>query len=70
MNQAEDIWVPTIDFLNAENNLQTIVDAASKITIKRLGNPLGDDIHHSKEGVWGWRGCVLFYYSKLHVINQ
>ncbi|ROT72649.1 hypothetical protein C7M84_008955 [Penaeus vannamei] len=46
---AETIWVPTIDFLNAENNQHTNVDQDCKITIKRLGNPLPDDIENFKE---------------------
>ncbi|XP_069974759.1 glutamate-gated chloride channel alpha-like [Penaeus vannamei] len=47
--EAETIWVPTIDFLNAENNQHTNVDQDCKITIKRLGNPLPDDIENFKE---------------------
>ncbi|XP_063600616.1 uncharacterized protein LOC134776794 [Penaeus indicus] len=47
--EAQTIWVPTVDFLNAENNQHTKVDQDCKITIKRLGKPLPDDIEHSKE---------------------
>ncbi|XP_071521221.1 uncharacterized protein [Panulirus ornatus] len=47
--EAENIWVPIVDFLNAENNQHTVVDADCKITIKRLGEPLGDNIENSKE---------------------
>ncbi|XP_045107746.1 uncharacterized protein LOC123502646 [Portunus trituberculatus] len=50
-SEAKNIWVPTIDFLNADNNRQTIVDEASKITIERLGTSLPDDIEKSKEGL-------------------
>ncbi|KAK3875259.1 hypothetical protein Pcinc_019858 [Petrolisthes cinctipes] len=48
-SEAQNIWVPTVDFLNAENNQHTTVDADCKITIKRQGSPIGDNIEHSKE---------------------
>ncbi|XP_027218034.2 uncharacterized protein [Penaeus vannamei] len=48
-SEAQTIWVPTVDFLNAENNQHTKVDQDCKITIKRLGSPLPDDIENSKE---------------------
>ncbi|XP_042220632.1 uncharacterized protein LOC121865361 [Homarus americanus] len=48
-SEAETMWVPIVDFLNAENNQHTVVDADCKITIKRLGEPVGDNIENSKE---------------------
>ena len=48
--QAENIWIPVIDFLNSEDISHTLLDSDVKITIKRLGQPLGDDIEKSKEG--------------------
>ena len=48
--QADNIWVPIVDFLNTRNNKRTLVDDDCKITIKRLGPPLKDTIERSKEG--------------------
>lgn len=47
---AKDIWVPVIDFLNAENNQKSEVDNDAKVTIKRLGKKLDDNVELSKEG--------------------
>ncbi|XP_068246271.1 uncharacterized protein [Palaemon carinicauda] len=48
-SEANTIWIPTVDFLNAENNQHTLVDNECKITIKRLGQPLPDNIEYSRE---------------------
>ncbi|XP_068246671.1 uncharacterized protein [Palaemon carinicauda] len=48
-SEAYTIWIPTVDFLNAENNQHTLVDNECKITIKRLGQPLPDNIEYSRE---------------------
>lgn len=47
---AKEIWVPVVDFLNAEGNQNSEVDLHSKVTIKRLGGKVEDNVELSKEG--------------------
>lgn len=47
---AREMWVPAVDFLNAENNAKSRVDSNSKITIMRTGAKEPDNVEMSREG--------------------
>lgn len=47
---AREMWVPAVDFLNAENNAKSRVDSNSKITIMRTGDKEPDNVEMSREG--------------------
>ncbi|KAF2368337.1 Pentraxin-related [Trinorchestia longiramus] len=47
---SRKIWVPEISFQDSENNLNSVVDSKTKITIARLGDPEEDNIQWSREG--------------------
>nr|XP_027218304.1 glycine receptor subunit alpha-2-like [Penaeus vannamei] len=48
---AREMWVPAVDFLNAENNAKSRVDSNSKITIMRTGAKEPDNVEMSREAM-------------------
>ncbi|XP_037776717.1 gamma-aminobutyric acid receptor subunit beta-like [Penaeus monodon] len=48
---ANEMWVPAVDFLNAENNAKSLVDSNSKITIMRSGDKEPDNVEMSREAM-------------------
>nr|XP_053637310.1 glycine receptor subunit alpha-4-like [Cherax quadricarinatus] len=48
-SEAETMWVPVVDFLNADSNQHTLVDDDCKVTVERHGQPNEDDIEKSRE---------------------
>lgn len=69
---AKEIWVPVVDFLNAEGNQNSEVDLHSKVTIKRLGGKVEDNVELSKEGetllyalVWLLCSALLVWFARF-----